>query len=242
MTWLARLLRLGILLALVAFLLWPRLFEPLLAPLTAAGQPALYARSSVLELAAWHLGTVAVAIGASSLVAVTLAVLVTRPFGAALLPAARTVVNVGQSIPPVAVLALAVPIAGFGIGPTLLALFLYGLLPTFENSLTGLTGIPSAVLEAGEGVGFDSWQRLWRIELPLALPLILVGIRIAAVIGLSTATIGSTVAAKGLGEIIMAGLIADNLAFLVQGAFLVAGSAILLHEGFVWVQRRCEVR
>lgn len=241
MTWLARLLRAGLFAGLLGFLMWPRAFEPLLLPLTTDGQPAIYQRSDILGLAVWHLATVAVATIAASLVAITLAVLVTRPFATTLLPAARTIVNVGQSLPPVAVLALAVPIAGFGLVPTLAALFFYSLLPIFENSLAGLSGISADVSEAAEGAGFDAWQRLWRIELPLALPLVLVGVRIAAIIGLSTATIGSTVAAKGLGEIIIAGLITDNVAFLVQGAAIVAGSAILLHDALVWVQRRCEL-
>ena len=242
MRWAARLFRGTLLAVLVAFLAWPGAFEPLLAPLAAPGQAVIYDRSSLLALTAWHLATVAAALAASALVAIGLAVLVTRPFAAALLPAARAVVNVGQSVPPVAVLALAVPVAGFGLWPTLLALFLYGLLPIFENSLAGLAGIPAAVLEAADGAGFNGWQRVRRIDLPLALPFILVGVRIAAVIGLSTATIGSTVAAKGLGEIIIAGLIADNAAFLVQGAALVAGSALLLHDAFVWAERRLTSR
>ena len=70
--------------------------------------------------------------------AVALAILVTRPFGAEFLPLSRSLVNIGQTFPPVAVLALAVPAVGFGEKPTLIALFLYGLLPIFENALTGL--------------------------------------------------------------------------------------------------------
>src|SRR5690606_25106469 len=109
--------------------------------------------------------------------------------GAEFLPLARSVVNVGQTFPPVAVLALAVPAVGFGERPTLIALFLYGLLPIFENTLAALTTLPQNVMEAARGVGMTGLQRLLRVELPLSMPLILAGIRISVVISLATATI-----------------------------------------------------
>jgi osmoprotectant transport system permease protein len=107
---------------------------------------------------------------AAMILAVALAILVTRPFGAEFLPLSRSLVNIGQTFPPVAVLALAVPAVGFGEKPTLIALFLYGLLPIFENALTGLSTLPEAVIEAAKGVGMTGWQRLTKVELPLASP------------------------------------------------------------------------
>jgi len=141
-------------------------------------------------------------------------------------------VNIGQTFPPVAVLALAVPVFGFGDKPTLIALFLYGLLPIFENTLTGLTTLPPPVVEAARGMGMTSAQRLVKVEVPLAMPVILAGIRLSVVIGLATATIGSTVAARTLGEVIIAGLISNNLAFVLQGGLVVAALAILIFDGF----------
>ena len=141
----------------------------------------------------------------------------TRPFGAEFLPLSRSLANIGQTFPPVAVLALAVPMLGFGTAPTLVALFLYGLLPIFENTLTGLTTLPPAVTDAAKGVGMTGWQRLLKVELPLALPVILAGIRLSTVISLSTATIGSTVAARTLGEVIIAGLTASNTRIRAAG-------------------------
>jgi osmoprotectant transport system permease protein len=132
----------------------------------------------------------------------------------------------------VAVLALAVPMIGFGEKPTLIALFLYALLPVFENTLTGLTTLPPTVMDAAKGAGMTGWQRLVKVELPLALPAILAGIRLSAVISLSTATIGSTVAARTLGEVIIAGLQSNNLAFILQGGLIVAVLAILIHASF----------
>lgn len=124
--------------------------------------------------------------------------------------------------PPVAVLALTVPVLDFGTAPTLVALFLYGLLPIFENSITGLTSLPPAVTVAARGMGVTGLQRLVRVELPLALPVILSGVRLSTVISLAAATIGSTVAARTLGGVIIAGLTASNTAFVMQGGLIVA--------------------
>jgi osmoprotectant transport system permease protein len=223
--------------ALAAFLIRPDLFRPLLAPLCDAGQPVIYDRASLLSLTLSHLSIVAIAIGAATVVAVGLAILVTRPIGAEFLPLSRSIVNIGQTFPPVAVLALAVPIVGFGDQPTLIALFLYGLLPIFENTVTGLTTLPQEVVDAADGMGMTGTQRLWQVEAPLALPVILEGVRLSAVIGLSTATIGSTVAAKGLGEVIIAGLLSNNLSFVVQGGVVVAGLAVILYDALSGLER-----
>ena len=235
--WLPTLLRLVALALLSAFIVEPQWFEPLFKPLTENNAPAIYNQGSLLSLTVQHLRTVAIATVAAIVVAVALAILVTRPFGAEFLPLSRSLVNIGQTFPPVAVLALAVPAVGFGEKPTLIALFLYGLLPIFENSLTGLTTLPQPVVEAARGVGMTGLQRLMKVELPLALPVILAGIRLSVVISLATATIGSTVAAKTLGEVIIAGLLSNNLAFVLQGGLIVAVLAVLIYDAFSALER-----
>ncbi len=230
-----RLLALGVL---VTYLVAPQLFAPLLAPLNDYGAPAIYDQGNVLDLAVAHLVTVLIAAAASTVVAVGLGVFVTRPVGAAFLPLSRTLVNVGQTFPPVAVLAVAVPLVGFGQTPTLIALFAYGLLPIFENTIAGLENCPRTVLEAADGMGMSPWQRLQRVELPLALPLIMEGVRLSLVINVGTATIGSTVAAKGLGEIIIAGLLSNNTAFVLQGGLVTGLMAILLYDALRLLERR----
>ncbi|MBB1492182.1 MULTISPECIES: ABC transporter permease [unclassified Paracoccus (in: a-proteobacteria)] len=227
---------------LLAFLLAPESFAPLLRPLTRNDAPPIYTQTSLLSLTLSHLSMVAAAVVASTLVAVGLGVLVTREGWRDFLPLARTVTSVGQTFPPVAVLALAVPAMGFGAGPTLLALFLYGLLPIFENTLAGLTALPPQVIEAARGMGMTRAQRLWQVELPLALPVILAGVRLSAVISLSTATIGSTVAARTLGEVIIAGLLSSNTAFVLQGGLVVGTLALLIHAGFKALEARACVR
>src|ERR1700683_449347 len=175
----ATVLRAAALIFLLAFLLFPHAFTPLFAPLTQYGAPPIYDQGNLLTLALAHLGTVLLAAAASTIVAVTLGILVTRPRGREFLPLSRTLVNIGQTFPPVAVLAVAVPLVGFGEAPTLIALFAYGLLPIFENTIAGLQTCPPAVIDAANGMGMSARERLTSVELPLAMPLILEGIRLS---------------------------------------------------------------
>ena len=234
----ANALRLVVVVLLVALVVRPQWFEVFFAPLAPAGGPVMYERASLLSLSLNHLVLVIAASGAATLVAVPLAILVTRPWGAAFRPLARSIANMGQTFPPVAVLALAVPSLGFGSGPTLVALFLYGLLPILENAITGLTNLPGATMEAARGIGLSRWQSLTRVEIPLALPVILTGIRLSVVIALGTATIGSTVAARTLGEVIVAGLLTNNTAFVLQGGLIVGLFAVLIYDAMVQIEAR----
>ena len=145
------------------------------------------------------------------------------PGGREFLPLSRTLVNIGQTFPPVAVLAVAVPLVGFGEKPTLIALFAYGLLPIFENTHRRPADLSAGGARGGERHGHERPAAAVSVELPLAMPLILEGIRLSLVINVGTATIGSTVAAKGLGEVIIAGLLSNNTAFILQGG-LVTGA------------------
>ncbi len=230
-------IRLVALVLLIAFVVSPQTFAFVFEPLTKNDQPAIYIQTSLLDLTLNHLLIVAIATAAATFVAVGLAIVVTRPFGAEFLALSRSLANIGQTFPPVAVLALCVPILGFGTGPTLVALFLYGLLPIFENALTGLTTLPPSITEAARGMGMTDRQRLLSVELPLSLPVILAGIRLSAVIGLSTATIGSTVAASTLGEVIIAGLLSDNIAYILQGGLVVGILAVLIYDSLSALER-----
>ncbi|MGD1037331.1 MAG: ABC transporter permease [Roseiarcus sp.] len=229
--------RLGALALLLALVLAPQAFEPILRPLTENNAPAIYNQGSLLDLTLAHLLLVLASSAIAAAIAVAGGIFVTRPAGVEFLPLSRSIANIGQTFPPVAVLALAVPAVGFGVKPTLIALVLYGLLPIFENTITGLREVSEPVLEAARGVGLDARQRLLQVELPLALPVILAGVRLSVVINLGTATIGSTVAAKGLGEVIIAGLQTSNTAFVLQGGIIVGLLAILIYDGFGIVER-----
>ena len=215
---------------------------PLLAPVFHAAFPQVippvYGRASFFPLWLSHAGLVAAAGVASTTIGVVLAVFVTRPAGRDFRPIVNTLATVGQTFPPAAVLALAVPALGFGPQPTVVALFLYGLLPVIENTITGLDSVPASVREAAAGIGLSRGQILREVELPLALPAILAGVRLSVTIAIGTATIGSTVGALTLGTPIFDGLAANKLPFVIQGAVLVALFAILTDMVFGEVERR----
>lgn len=216
---------------------WPGLMTPILAPLAEPGQPLVYDRQPLIELTGWHLALVLSAELVAVAAALGLGILVTRRRGADFMTLARMTSNLGQTFPPIAVLALCVPILGFGFEPTFVALAAYGLLPVFENTVAGLRGVPASTLEAARGMGMSKPAILGMVELPLAAPVILAGIRVSTIISIGTATIGSTVGAKGLGEVIIAGLQAGNSAFVLQGAVLVALMAIAFDLAFRAVER-----
>jgi osmoprotectant transport system permease protein len=127
---------------------------------------------------------------------------------------------------------------GFGAEPALIALTLYGLLPIVQNTIAGIDAVPAAAAEAGRGLGMSPGEVLRRIELPLAAPVIIAGIRTSAIINVGTATVASTVGATTLGSPIIVGLNGANLAYVLQGALLVALLAITLDLAFDRLVRR----
>nr|WP_316639208.1 ABC transporter permease [uncultured Roseateles sp.] len=215
---------------------------PQLKPLFAALFPELdrplYEQDSFAALLWAHLAIVALSSAMATLVGVGLAVAVTRPAGWPFRRLVERVVAVGQTFPPVAVLALAVPLMGFGAAPALLALALYGLLPIVQATLAGLDALAPEVREAALGAGMSPGQLLRRIELPLALPVLLAGVRSSVVINIGTAAIASTVGAKTLGSPIIIGLSGFNTAYVIQGALLVGLLAITVDLGFERLLRR----
>ena len=200
-------------------------------------EPVIYQRSTFPALFLSHFTLVAVSSLAAISVGVSLAVFVTRPIGRDFRSMVNALATVGQTLPPAAVLAIAVPAVGFGPRPTMLALFLYGLLPIIENAIVGLEGVPHGVCEAAAGLGLSPWHQLRDVELPLAAPVILSGIRVSVTIAIGTATIGSTVGALTLGTPIFNGLVANKLPFVVEGAVLVALFAIVTDLCFATLDR-----
>ena len=188
----------------------------------------IYDMAPFTELVVEHGVLVLVSSGLATLLGLTTGIAVTRSWGRDFLPAVSALASMGQTFPPVAVLAIAVPVVGFGFKPTIIALFLYGLLPIVRNTITGIDSVDSDVLEAASGMGMTPFQVLKSVEIPLAMPVILAGIRISTVINIGTATLGATIGAGGLGKPIIAGLISENPAFILEGAILVGLFAIIV--------------
>jgi len=166
------------------------------------------------------------------------AIMVCRSTWSDLRPLLETLLAISQSLPPVAVLAVAAPLIGFGEPPAVIALVLYGVLPIANATLAGLDSVPPALQEVAMGMGMSQWQTVWKVELPLAAPVILAGIRTSVVINIGTAAIASTVGAKTLGLPIIVGLSGFNTAYVIQGALLVALLAIVVDQGFECLMRQ----
>ncbi|MGD9763408.1 MAG: glycine betaine ABC transporter substrate-binding protein [Candidatus Binatia bacterium] len=138
-----------------------------------------------------------------------------------------------QTVPSIALLAFMLPLFGIGAAPAIAALFLYGLLPILRNTVAGLRSVDTQLLEVGRGLGMRGRDLLWRVELPIATPVILAGIRTAAVISVGTATLAAFIGAGGLGDPIVTGLSLTDTNLVLSGALPAALLAIavdlLLH-------------
>ena len=207
----------------VALIFWLPYSQPLFAALFPQLPRPVYQQESFAALALAHFWLV----GISSLFAVIIGtgagIAVTRPWGAEFRPLVETIAAVGQTFPPVAVLAIAVPVIGFGLQPAIIALILYGVLPVLQATLAGLGAIDASVTEVAKGMGMSRGQRLRKVELPLAA---------SVIINIGTATIASTVGASTLGTPIIIGLSGFNTAYVIQGALLVALAAIIADRLF----------
>lgn len=187
----------------------------------------LFERTRLVTLAWQHVVITAASMGIILAIGLPLGVWLTRPGGRPFLGLASNLLSAGQTFPPVAVLALALPFFGFGLRPTLIALVAYGLLPVTRNVIAGLQGVPDDLKEAARGLGMSPAQLFWRVEAPLALPVVLAGVRISATYTVGTATVAPIIGAGGLGVPIIAGLAVGNTAFVLEGAVPVAMLALL---------------
>jgi len=234
-----RLLRLGLpalgLLILVVVSV-PDLLEPLLHLLFPTSVEPIYSRASVGRLVSEHLYLVAVSSLSATVVGLLIGIGVTRSSGRAFLQLAQDASSLAQTFPPVAVLALAVPVLGFGFTPTVVALFVYSVLPVVKNTIAGLEAVPANLKEASVGMGMRPMDLLVRIELPLAARVIMAGVRTSVILNIGTATIGATIGAGGLGRVIIAGLVRDNTAWVLTGAVAAATLALIVD----WLLSRIE--
>ena len=153
-------------------------------------------------------------------IAVPLGILVTRPFARFLTPPVLAVANIGQAVPSVGLLVLFALTIGIGFRPTVYALIAYSALPVLRNTMVGLQQVDRSVIDAGRGMGLTKLGALVRIELPLAVPVILAGVRTALILNVGVATLGTFVNAPSLGDFIVNGLALDRDPVLYTGAIL----------------------
>ena len=177
-----------------------------------------------------HLHIVLISSALSITVGILLGILVTRNLGKSLYPLVGHLTSLGQTFPPVAVLALSVPALGFGLKPIVFALFLYGLFPVVSSTSIALKTVPVTVADSARGMGMTPFQSLLRVELPLGLPIILGGVRISILVNIGTAMLGALIGAGGLGSPVIAGVVEFNPAFILEGTIPAAAMAIIFSE------------
>jgi osmoprotectant transport system permease protein len=192
--------------------------------------------SEIASLSAEHLWLVAIAVWVAMLIAAPTAVLLTRHVR--LRRATLAVVNVVQTIPSLALFGFLLPFLGVGKVTAVLALVLYALLPLLRNTVVGILGVDGGVLESAVAMGMTRRQILWKVELPLAFPTILAGVRIATVTTIGTATIAAAIGGGGLGTFVFRGLAMADTRTILAGAVPAAIMAIAADEVLGWVERK----
>lgn len=192
----------------------------------------------ILQHTLEHLFLVSIAIGIAILIGIPLGILITRI--TSLRQPILILANILQTIPSLALFGLLIPvpfIGGIGATPAIVALTLYSFLPIIRNTYTGITSVDPAIREAGRGMGMTDRQLLLQVEIPLAMQVILAGVRVATVIAIGIATIAAAIGAGGLGELIFRGISVVNNDLILAGAIpaaiiaLIADFAIGLLEG-----------
>jgi osmoprotectant transport system permease protein len=203
------------------------LAHPALAGLAGAppGPSAPMPLPRLAGLAGQHALVAGLGVAGAALLGIGLGLAASRPTGAPIRRLAEPVAAGLQAVPPVVVVALAVPALGFGLGPTVLALVAYALLPILRATLDALDTVPRGVREAARALGLTPLQRLIEVELPLALPVIAGALRTAAVLAVATAAVGALAGAATLGTPIVLGLQTQNPVLVLQGAAATAALA-----------------
>ncbi len=170
--------------------------------------------------------------------AVPLGVALTRPRLRSWAPRVLALVNVGQTVPSLAVVALSVGLLGVGAKTAIIALWIYSLLPILSNTLLGLHGVDASIIEAAHGMGMKPVRVLFRVELPLAMPMILAGIRTAVTVTIGSAILAAFVGGGGMGNLIIAGNNTSRWQVLVLGAALPVLMALIADALFESLEKR----
>lgn len=204
------------------------LWDYALANLFPTSAQLVHPNATVIEFTAQHLELVFVSSLITVPVGLLIGVMVTRDSFREILPLVNNLVNSGQTVPTIAIVAFMAPIIGFGFWPAIIALVAYGLLPVVRNTIAGLEAVDDFVIDSARGMGMTPVQILFRIELPIASSIIMAGIRTSMVINVGTATLGAFVGSGGLGTPIASGLSMTIDSFILLGAIPAALLAILI--------------
>jgi osmoprotectant transport system permease protein len=189
----------------------------------------------ILKLTVEHIEITLIAVSISTVIGVAIGIYITRHQRAA--AAVIGVAGVLYTIPSLALFGMLIPFIGIGLKPTLIALILYSQLALVRNTFVGIVHIDPSIREAGKGMGMSNWQFLRMVEIPVALPVIMAGIRTAAVMNIGTATIAAYIGAGGLGWLIFRGIASVNSEQIIAGAVPVILLAVGADYLFILLER-----
>lgn len=176
--------------------------------------------SDITDALLRHLLISGMAISLGCLVAIPLGIYISKTSHQWIQSVVFTVTNIFQTIPSLAMLAIFIPLIGIGIKPAVIALFVYSLMPILRNTYAAFESIDPGVIESAKGMGYSSMQRLIKIEIPLAIPYIMSGIRLTTVYIINWATLAALIGAGGLGQLIIGGMGVNNKPLILAAAIV----------------------
>ena len=200
-----------------------------------------HSRSDAILVASWeHLQLTFISLFLATFIAIPLGILLTRykKWSEPIIG----ITAIFQTVPSLALLGFMIPLLGIGTTPAIVALTIYGLLPILRNTYTGIVGVNSATVEAGTGMGMTSLQVLWMVELPMALSIIMAGVRTATVLIIGVATLAALIGAGGLGDLIYRGIAMYNSPLILAGALPAALLAIFFDFSLKYLETKSQPR
>ena len=200
-----------------------------------------HSRSDAILVASWeHLQLTFISLFLATFIAIPLGILLTRykKWSEPIIG----ITAIFQTVPSLALLGFMIPLLGIGTSPAIVALTIYGLLPILRNTYTGIVGVNSATVEAGTGMGMTSLQVLWMVELPMALSIIMAGVRTATVLIIGVATLAALIGAGGLGDLIYRGIAMSNSPLILAGALPAALMAIFFDFSLKYLETKSQPR
>ena len=200
-----------------------------------------HSRSDAILVASWeHLQLTFISLFLATFIAIPLGILLTRykKWSEPIIG----ITAIFQTVPSLALLGFMIPLLGIGTTPAIVALTIYGLLPILRNTYTGIVGVNSATVEAGTGMGMTSLQVLWMVELPMALSIIMAGVRTATVLIIGVATLAALIGAGGLGDLIYRGIAMSNSPLILAGALPAALMAIFCDFSVKYLETKSQPR
>lgn len=209
-------------LALVIFVFGYGWIEPRMQAFLQTGSTLFVQRTDIVQLFWEHVQLVGYTTSIAIIVGVGSAIVLQLPTGMYFRPIVSKLGALLQSFPTIAIIALLVPLVGYGNKAVIVGVALYGIFPLLQNTLTGFEQVDEAIIDAAKGMGMTEWQQIRKMKIPLALPIMLAGLRTTLIISMSAVTIGAAAGSGGLGVPIVLGLRAQNLVLILQGTIPIA--------------------